>query len=152
MMARSPTLQPKAGYIDARPPTANSTKFSCNARPDHTLGQTRSSGNVRFMSASHPIATKSRTSRHFGFGPFLTARRRPSGAYIYTYWPRCHWTAFMPNALPDVRVAGRRLGPALGRQQNGLCPATLRIDRAQPQTPAFPPLPFGRRCRRRHPR
>src|SRR5580700_12063902 len=38
MMARSPTLQPKAGYIDARPPTANSTKFSCNARPDHTFG------------------------------------------------------------------------------------------------------------------
>ena len=39
MMARSRTLQQKAGYIDARPHTANSTKFSCNARPDHTLGQ-----------------------------------------------------------------------------------------------------------------
>ena len=24
--------------IDARPLTANSTKFSCNARPDHTFG------------------------------------------------------------------------------------------------------------------
>jgi hypothetical protein len=31
-------LQSEAGYIDARPLTANSTKFSCNARPDHTLG------------------------------------------------------------------------------------------------------------------
>jgi hypothetical protein len=31
-------LQRKAGYIDARPLAANSTKFSCNARPDHTLG------------------------------------------------------------------------------------------------------------------
>ena len=39
MMARSPTLQRKAGYIDARPPTASSSKFSCYARPDHTLGR-----------------------------------------------------------------------------------------------------------------
>ncbi len=30
--------QSEAGYIDARPLTANSTKFSCNARPDHTSG------------------------------------------------------------------------------------------------------------------
>jgi len=34
-------LQSEAGYIDARPLTANSTKFSCNARPDHTLGHSR---------------------------------------------------------------------------------------------------------------
>jgi len=33
-------LQSEAGYIDARPLTASSTKSSCNARPDHTLGQT----------------------------------------------------------------------------------------------------------------
>jgi hypothetical protein len=32
-------LQSKAGYIDARPFTASSTKISCDARPDHTLGQ-----------------------------------------------------------------------------------------------------------------
>ncbi len=39
MMARSPSSsKSKAGYIDARPLTANSTKPSCNARPDHTLG------------------------------------------------------------------------------------------------------------------
>jgi hypothetical protein len=31
-------LQSKAGYIDARPLTASSTKTSCNARPDHTFG------------------------------------------------------------------------------------------------------------------
>ena len=31
-------LQPKAGYIDARPLTASSLKSSCNARPDHTFG------------------------------------------------------------------------------------------------------------------
>ena len=30
--------QSKAGYIDARPLTANSTKTSCDARPDHTFG------------------------------------------------------------------------------------------------------------------
>jgi hypothetical protein len=37
-MARSTTLQSKAGYIDARPLTANLAKSTCNARPDHTLG------------------------------------------------------------------------------------------------------------------
>jgi len=33
-------LQSEAGYIDARPLTASSTKSSCNARPDHTLQRT----------------------------------------------------------------------------------------------------------------
>jgi hypothetical protein len=34
------TLQSEAGYIDARPHIrARSTKPSCNARPDHALGQ-----------------------------------------------------------------------------------------------------------------
>ena len=32
------TLQSEAGYIDARPQTDSSTKTSCDARPDHTLG------------------------------------------------------------------------------------------------------------------
>jgi hypothetical protein len=32
------TLQSEAGYIDARPLSARSTKASCNARPDHTFG------------------------------------------------------------------------------------------------------------------
>ena len=40
MMARSPSSsKSKAGYIDARPLTANPTQPSCTARPDHTLGQ-----------------------------------------------------------------------------------------------------------------
>jgi hypothetical protein len=60
MMARSPTLQPKAGYIDARPPTANSTKFSCNARPDHTLGSCMDGargarGNLTFLRSSGAV-------------------------------------------------------------------------------------------------
>ena len=38
MMARSNEPRPEAAYIDARPPTASSTKPSCNARPDHTSG------------------------------------------------------------------------------------------------------------------
>src|SRR5438270_520099 len=37
-LARCTTLQSKAGYIDARPLTASSTKASCDARPDHTFG------------------------------------------------------------------------------------------------------------------
>jgi hypothetical protein len=34
-------LQSKAGYIDARPFTASSTKTSCDARPDHTFRSLR---------------------------------------------------------------------------------------------------------------
>jgi hypothetical protein len=44
--------------------------------PMSQSGQTRSSGDVRFMSAVHPIAAKSRTSRHFGFGPFSDQAQR----------------------------------------------------------------------------
>src|SRR3984893_843215 len=43
-------LQSKAGYIDARPLTASSTKISCNARPDHTSGsKTEVSGLARHV-------------------------------------------------------------------------------------------------------
>src|ERR1700681_4567354 len=43
-------LQSKAGYIDARPLTASSTKISCNARPDHTCGsKTKVSGLARHV-------------------------------------------------------------------------------------------------------
>jgi hypothetical protein len=37
MMARSTLLQLEAGYIDARPLTAQLVELSCNARPDHTF-------------------------------------------------------------------------------------------------------------------
>ena len=59
MMARSTTLQSEAGYIDARPLTTNSTKLSCDARPDHTLGQSRRSHRVRGMSAFAPNSGRS---------------------------------------------------------------------------------------------
>jgi hypothetical protein len=58
MMARSTTLQHKAGYIDARPPTASSSKSSCYARPDHTLGQKRRFQRLLGMSAFPQIATE----------------------------------------------------------------------------------------------
>ena len=41
MMARSHMLQSETEYIDARPYQPASTKASCTARPDHTLGHTR---------------------------------------------------------------------------------------------------------------
>ena len=44
------------------------------------VGQTRSSGDVRIESAFHPIATKSRTSRQFGFGPLAGSRTAPWSA------------------------------------------------------------------------
>jgi hypothetical protein len=45
-------FQSKAGYIDARPPTANSSKTSCNARPDHTLGPKGGRGTSRNLLAT----------------------------------------------------------------------------------------------------
>jgi hypothetical protein len=50
-------LQPKAGYIVARPLTANSRKFSCNARPDHTFG---SDSDIRLNSDQVRFSRKSR--------------------------------------------------------------------------------------------
>src|SRR6202011_4004360 len=47
-------LQSKAGYIDARPLTTRSTKTSCNARPDHTLGQSRRSDRAPLTSGLPP--------------------------------------------------------------------------------------------------
>ena len=49
-------LQSEAGYIDARPLTASSTKTSCDARPDHTLGSIATLPDVRVTSAHPPIA------------------------------------------------------------------------------------------------
>src|ERR1700676_4572514 len=48
MMARSTTLQSKAGYIDARPLTAIAAKSTCNARPDHTFGSCQEATWVAF--------------------------------------------------------------------------------------------------------
>jgi hypothetical protein len=48
-------LQSEAGYIDARPHVPNSTKSSCNARPDHTVGSFATEAveaTLRRMSAS----------------------------------------------------------------------------------------------------
>ena len=56
-LARSPTgLQSKAGYIDARPLTTSSTKTSCGARPDHTLGHYAKDGGLRATSAIPPVS------------------------------------------------------------------------------------------------
>src|SRR5882757_5732004 len=64
-------LQSKAGYIDARPLTASSTKISCNARPDHTLGSKTEIG------PRNPDFRSSLNSRH---AP--TRRSRPKSADI----------------------------------------------------------------------
>jgi hypothetical protein len=53
-MARSTALQPKAGYIDARPFTANSSKSSCYARPDHTCGSIAPLSNIEQQCLLHP--------------------------------------------------------------------------------------------------
>ena len=52
-------LQSKAGYIDARPLTANSAKSTCNARPDHTSG---SNSEVRRRNWRRPLFPQQRTS------------------------------------------------------------------------------------------
>jgi hypothetical protein len=45
-------LQSETVYIDARPHQPGSTKTSCNARPDHTLGSKREAALFGLMSAS----------------------------------------------------------------------------------------------------
>src|SRR5215469_6682830 len=62
MMARSNEPRPEAAYIDARPPTASSTKPSCNARPDHTCGSKAAVGSY----AKH--VRKTCETRHVGVG------------------------------------------------------------------------------------
>ena len=89
-------LQSETGYIDARPLTANSTKFSCNARPDHTLGHSRPMHsvpvpiNVRCYSNSDIIARHSEVTlraqpvwKGVCMAPLLVRRRfRDHGAPI----------------------------------------------------------------------
>ena len=87
------------------------------------MGQPRHFRDVRVVSAFHPIATKSRTSRHFGFGPCMDGARgacmdgarvqeesdfsaKRSGAAMYTAYCRledylCRDAAVMA-AGPDV--------------------------------------------------
>src|SRR6266436_2648258 len=47
-------LQSEAGYIDARPQTDNSTKTSCNARPDHRCGSISDSASLSCGQISDP--------------------------------------------------------------------------------------------------
>jgi hypothetical protein len=49
-------LQPKAGYIDARPLTAELVELSCNARPDHTSGSFAPESGWSTWSVDVPIA------------------------------------------------------------------------------------------------
>src|ERR1700736_6033996 len=51
-------LQSKAGYIDARPLTASSTKISCNARPDHTSGSRAAVAGRLMAQPVHPQLRK----------------------------------------------------------------------------------------------
>jgi hypothetical protein len=51
-------FQSKAGYIDARPLTANSSNTSCNARPDHTLGHKQ-----KWLSTLHRVRSAPESGR-----------------------------------------------------------------------------------------
>src|SRR5467141_3228256 len=64
-----PKLQSEAGYIDARPQTDSSTKTSCNARPDHTLGQKGRSDRRPAASGLPRQADYFRTRPDFALGP-----------------------------------------------------------------------------------
>jgi hypothetical protein len=84
-------LQSQAGYIDARPLTANSTKFSCNARPDHT------SGSIRTSALRHSDVQRN--------DPTHAASRRPTGGCSMCHCRACsHWRR------PSRRRARERMG------------------------------------------
>src|SRR5262249_8525395 len=60
----------EAGYIDARPHQPGSTKTSCDARPDHTIGSKREVAFFGLMSAStscghhHPLVKHATRGEH----------------------------------------------------------------------------------------
>src|SRR4029450_3775608 len=81
-------LQSKAGYIDARPLTANSMKPSCNARPDHTLGQTATTGHVSVRSAHQWTPVVKWTALLPAIEAFIWRRSSTSGGTISTPWAR----------------------------------------------------------------
>src|SRR5208283_2362511 len=62
---------------------------------------------VRVASAFHPIATKSRAFRHFGFGPFSdlpTRFLRPGGGKLApTARPRATWPVKFLHAVGEIR-------------------------------------------------
>ena len=74
MMARSTMLQHKAGYIDARPPTASSSKSSCYAR---SIASVELSRHVGFTLDFGRIGARQRndTSGRNGLGPSSKKRR-----------------------------------------------------------------------------
>ena len=96
MMARS-TLQRKAGYIDARPLTISSTKSSCYARPDHTLG-------------SNAV----QLSRHVGFTPdsgrMAATQRTDASGQFRTHAPQqiCELGVNTPSLLDKTQAVSCR--------------------------------------------
>src|SRR2546423_11612035 len=117
MMARSTTLQSKAGYIDARPLTANSTKTSCDARPDHTLG---SNSDIAGAFSALRFTPK---SRHHSF-EFAGLLRANSGLFS----PGSADSFALEEALPKRAELGRALekpycmGCGVGAPRSGIAP------------------------------
>src|SRR5262245_8573043 len=62
-------LQSEAGYIDARPHIRQLAEVLLTARPDHTLGQERTSPAHLAMSALPLKADKAQTGWHVRFVP-----------------------------------------------------------------------------------
>src|ERR1700694_5204208 len=94
-------LQSEAGYIDARPQTDSSTKTSCNARPDHTLGQSRHFDRAPLTSGLPRLADILRVIRHVSKVPSQTFERDHLPRWTRETRPDRHRTFF---AIPTVRV------------------------------------------------
>src|SRR5262252_7309723 len=67
-------LQSETGYIDARP-HRQIEEISCNARPDHTLGQTWTSADVCGTTASPPEADMTESLRDVAGVPSADIQR-----------------------------------------------------------------------------
>src|SRR6476660_3656082 len=103
-------LQSETEYIDARPHQSASTKASCTARPDHTLGHKRKCSCLNGMSVLPPRADLVRPARHVRFVPRCDIDANDATATrTRTLIMAASWSGSAP--APQVRARyARRVG------------------------------------------
>jgi hypothetical protein len=90
MVARSTTLQSKAGYIDARPYIRQIGEISCDARPDHTFGS----------KPAYPLSSRMSAFARCGHLVHCSSRRRA--------WPPIDLKTALRTRELDIAAGAKR--------------------------------------------